>query len=375
KISPPADRPENVMAIDIGDISHLPIEVFNSPTCSSNESEFLAMDMLEIHSISSSSIISFDEETQQRISSAVHIAEERADGFVAVKKRRISVQCPNGIDSSNSDITVFADGPTVPDILNNTVSSVSGGGAFTTRRASLNGGQSIRPSCHHTLLDMVYDAGAEKENSIGPVNGCGVIVAGTDIPDDVWYECGFVGEEREFFGAKHVDPAQTQRDTTQRSKDKEREEYINDIWNEVELEEAKCGGDITAVASNRIEKIGIGGNPHSLFNASMHPTQLARLSNETRDHDITSLEYMESMATKDHAERQEKGMAAVQEDLSSIRLLMTELVRSQRELKTLVARGSNELASDAVTQINSLHGKLEKLSTGIEGIQGMFEAI
>ncbi|KAJ1891049.1 hypothetical protein LPJ81_005816 [Coemansia sp. IMI 209127] len=375
KVSPSADRPDDFMAMAIGDLSHLPIEIFNSPTCSSNESEFLSMDMLEIHSISSSSIISFDAEAQQRVSSAVRIAEEHADGFVATKKRRISVQCPNGIDSSNSDITAFADGPTVPDILNNTVSSVSGCGAVTARRVSLTGGQYIQPNCQHTLLDIVYDAGAEKENSIGAVNGCGGIVADSCIPEDVWYKCGFVGEESELFSTKHVDPAQTQRDTTQGSGDKEREEFINDIWNADELEEDECAGDITAVASNRIENIGIGGGPHSSFNDSMHSTQLARLSDETSDHGITFLEYMDRVATKNHTEKQEKNMAAVQEDLSSIRLLMTELVSSQRDLKVLVARSSSELASDAVTQINSLHGKLEKLSTGIEGIQGMFEAI
>ncbi|KAJ1668461.1 hypothetical protein EV178_000493 [Coemansia sp. RSA 1646] len=303
-----------------------------------------------------------------------------ADGFAAAKKRRISEQFPNDIGSSksnNSESTVFADGPTVPDILNNSNSTnpVTGGCLVVAGRVDPSARQKKPLGSQQAPFDIVYDEGIEKENSIGAVNGSRNIVEAAlaaAMPADNWHDrSSLVGED---FGLSGINTACIRQENSQGSGNMEKEEYYSDIWNEeLEESESEYDGDITAISSKNMEDI-ISSRDNS-SNPRIHPMQKTRLPDKTSKRGMILFEYMNCVLTKDHVERQASNIITIQDDLSSIKLLMKEIVSNQYDLKAAVSSASNELASEILPQINGLHGMLEKLNSGIEDVQGLLEAI
>ncbi|KAJ2573248.1 hypothetical protein IW140_000292 [Coemansia sp. RSA 1813] len=306
--------------------------------------------------------------------------DQPADGFAAAKKRRISEQFPNDIGSSksnNSESTVFADGPTVPDILNNSNSTnpVTGGCLVVAGRVDPSARQKKPLGSQQAPFDIVYDEGIEKENSIGAVNGSRNIVEAAlaaAMPADNWHDrSSLVGED---FGLSGINTACIRQENSQGSGNMEKEEYYSDIWNEeLEESESEYDGDITAISSKNMEDI-ISSRDNS-SNPRIHPMQKTRLPDKTSKRGMILFEYMNCVLTKDHVERQASNIITIQDDLSSIKLLMKEIVSNQYDLKAAVSSASNELASEILPQINGLHGMLEKLNSGIEDVQGLLEAI
>ncbi|KAJ2093699.1 hypothetical protein IW138_000094 [Coemansia sp. RSA 986] len=336
--------------------------------------------MFDIQSISSSSY-SFDAVARKHDCLPRRVSEDQpADGFAAAKKRRISEQFPNDIGSSksnNSESTVFADGPTVPDILNNSNSTnpVTGGCLVVAGRVDPSARQKKPLGSQQAPFDIVYDEGIEKENSIGAVNGSRNIVEAAlaaAMPADNWHDrSSLVGED---FGLSGINTACIRQENSQGSGNMEKEEYYSDIWNEeLEESESEYDGDITAISSKNMEDI-ISSRDNS-SNPRIHPMQKTRLPDKTSKRGMILFEYMNCVLTKDHVERQASNIITIQDDLSSIKLLMKEIVSNQYDLKAAVSSASNELASEILPQINGLHGMLEKLNSGIEDVQGLLEAI